>query len=677
MLAENVEQIVLSRRFSGDRHGSVDRTCCEDTAVLRPLCERQHLVVAGEQYLVRAGDVARAPGVESDLATLPRRVALSSVHPLPFAAGVSDRVGERADGPARRVDLPVVIRARNLNVVAGQFAGDVGDGGEEELDAGREVGGVEHRCVLAGRPQPVTLIAIKSGGADCAGDASLGRGFDILDAAFGTGEVHERVGVCVVENGCKVVRRVEGDTAVAVDGRRAVDGSDAPDGVRLASSRNDGGSHTTRRAGDDEVYQLVGVPNHVPGSSGGNKTVPVANFYAACLHRRRMVAVECAIVGGGIAGASVAYSLAQRGVDDVVLFERGEIASEMTKKSFALFGMYGDRTQFRLKRHGMAVYNEFARENPDITYDRIGHLSVGTTPETREKFQRAIVEGTDVGGIFATGSDRTAVRYLDGNEIEERLFIPQLDTSEVTSAVYRPGVGYFNQVAIVETLLERAADAGVEVREHALVEDLHVEDGAITGLTVDGERIGAESVVVAAGPWTPDVAEKAGVDLPVRHSLAPVLVADAGETSGTLPSLKHHESNYNFRGNAADGTVWIGNHADGYEGGERIDPDAVPSSVADETRQGARDDLERFLPSLADAPVVDEWVGVRSLTPDGNPIAGWTAVDGLSVIAFNTSGIQLSPGIGNVVATQLVDSEPTSYYDALSVTRFEGYQDAR
>jgi sarcosine oxidase subunit beta len=85
--------------------------------------------------------------------------------------------------------------------------------------------------------------------------------------------------------------------------------------------------------------------------------------------------------------------------------------------------------------------------------------------------------------------------------------------------------------------------------------------------------------------------------------------------------------------------------------------------------------LERFLPSLSDAPVVDEWVGVRSLTPDGNPIAGWTAVDGLSVIAFNTSGIQLSPGVGDVVATQLVDREPTNYYDSLSISRFEGYQD--
>ena len=390
-----------------------------------------------------------------------------------------------------------------------------------------------------------------------------------------------------------------------------------------------------------------------------------------------MADVECAIVGGGIAGASVAYHLAQRGVDDVVLYERGTVASETTPKSFALFGTWGDRTQFRLKQHAMQVYNQLARETPEITYERIDHLSVGTTPETRDNFERAVETGADVGGIFATGSGRTPVEYLQPDEIENRLFFPQLDTSAVTGAVYRPDVGYFSPAALVEALLARAEAAGIEVRERAAVEDIHVEGGAVSGLTVDGERIDAESVVVAAGPWTPDIAEKAGIDLPVRHSLAPVLVVDAGETNGTLPSLKHHESNYNVRPNAADGTVWIGNHADGYQGGDRLDPDAVPSSVSDEVRQGARDVLDRFLPSLADAPVVDEWVGVRSLTPDGNPIAGWTAVEGLSVIAFNTSGIQLSPGIGDVVTTQLVDGEPTEYYDALSGSRFEGYQDAR
>lgn len=388
-----------------------------------------------------------------------------------------------------------------------------------------------------------------------------------------------------------------------------------------------------------------------------------------------MAGPECAIVGGGIAGASVAYHLAQRGVDDIVLFERGEVASETTKKSFAMFGTYGDRTQFDLKRHSLRIYNKLAREHPKITFDRIGHLSVGTTSGTRKRFKQAITKGSDGGGIFATGSDRTAVQYLDSDEIEEQLFFPQVDTADVTGAVYRPGVGYFDQIALVEALLGRAKEAGVEVREGATVEDIHVEGGAVSGLTVDGERINAESVVVAAGPWTPDITEKAGIEVPVRHSLAPVLVVKPEGTNGTLPSLKHHESNYNVRGNAADGTVWIGNHADGYEEGKRLDPDAVPSSVSDEVRQGAREMLERFLPSIANAPVVDEWVGVRSLTPDGNPIAGWTAVDGLSVIAFNTSGIQLSPGIGDVVATQIVDGEPTDYYEHLSVSRFGGYQD--
>lgn len=384
---------------------------------------------------------------------------------------------------------------------------------------------------------------------------------------------------------------------------------------------------------------------------------------------------EYAVVGGGIAGASIASHLARRGADDVVLYERGEVASETTAKSFALFGSYGGDTLFDLKRYGMRLYNELARENSAVKYDRIGHLSVATTEEAREELKRAVENQTGDAGIFATGADRTGVQFLEGNEIKERLFFPEADTSDVTAGVYRPEVGYFEPAVLTETILQRARDRGVIVKKHAHVDDIHVDCGAVTGLTVDGERVDAENVVIAAGPWTPALAAKAGIDIPVRHSLAPALVVEPDTTTQTLPSLKHHESNFNFRGNAADGTVYVGNHAGGYGHGKQLDPDDVPSSVPDDIRKGATDALERFLPLLRDAPVVDEWVGVRSLTPDGRPIVGWTAVEGLSVVAFNTSGVQLSPAVGHVVATQLVEGEPTKYYDSLSITRFDDHQD--
>lgn len=92
---------------------------------------------------------------------------------------------------------------------------------------------------------------------------------------------------------------------------------------------------------------------------------------------------------------------------------------------------------------------------------------------------------------------------------------------------------------------------------------------------------------------------------------------------------------------------------------------------------GGIDVAEQLLPYLDESDVVDEWVGIRSLTPDAEPIIGWTSVRGLSVVSDNVSGIQLSPVAGKIIADQVVHDGPTSYYESVSISRFDDYNDYR
>jgi glycine/D-amino acid oxidase-like deaminating enzyme len=216
--------------------------------------------------------------------------------------------------------------------------------------------------------------------------------------------------------------------------------------------------------------------------------------------------------------------------------------------------------------------------------------------------------------------------------------------------------------------------------------DVTTADGRVSGLLTDDGAVAADEVVCAAGPWNVELARRAGVDLPVRHTLAPILKFRTNERAEySLPTVSHHESPYSIYRQASRerGAVYVGYNPSGksedvhdfLETHGTYDPDETDDTVPEEVREGATEFVDRLMPSLRDADLVDEWVGIRSVTPDENPVVGWTDLEGFSVAAFHTSGIQLSPKVGDVVASQLVDGEPTDLYDALSVSRFEGYTD--
>lgn len=390
------------------------------------------------------------------------------------------------------------------------------------------------------------------------------------------------------------------------------------------------------------------------------------------------VTTRYAIVGGGIAGASIAYHLSRRTTDPITLYERGTPAAETTGKSVAQFGFYGDETQYRMKRYGMRVYNRFFRApRGHPRYHFAGLLSFTTDRGTADRFERAVATG-DPGSVgrIAAGGDRDSVEYLSGDDISARLLAPPLQTEAIRGAIYRPSVGYMSRPAeLAREFLDRAMANGVRVQSGTTVADIETKRDRVHGIvTADGDRASVDHLVCAAGPWNLEVADRVGVDLPVGHTLAPILKLEPpADIEYDVPVLTHHDSPFAFHRRTP--TELLVGYNPGPDHATRYDPSDVPDTVPGDIRSRAMERLEEFVPAWMEAQLVDEWVGVRSQTPDGNPIVGWTALEGFSIAAFHTSGIQLSPAVGRVIAEQLVDGEPTEFYDHLSITRFDGYAD--
>lgn len=364
-----------------------------------------------------------------------------------------------------------------------------------------------------------------------------------------------------------------------------------------------------------------------------------------------------AIVGGGIAGASVAFHLSQRTDVPITVYERNTVGAATTARSTAVFRMMGDPVLDEMKRYAMGLYNDFFAA-PEATpeYELIGRLELSSEPDHPSLRERKPPTGA----------------YVSGDELSETALVPELASNAVAGALYSPNAGIFRPVELTHEFVERARNNGVEFRSNTEITDIETDANGVTAVQTDANRFPADHVVCAAGPWNLEVGRSAGLEFPLRHTLAPIARLEPTRPLGhTLPNIKHVDSGYYFVGQG-DGSVLVGHSPGSFQdAGTEYVPDSVSRSIPDEVRSGMIDVIERLLPPLLDADIVEEWVGIRSLTPDGRPIVGPTGVDGLSVVGFNSEGIQLAPAAGRIIAAQILGDEPPAYATDVLATRFD------
>lgn len=380
------------------------------------------------------------------------------------------------------------------------------------------------------------------------------------------------------------------------------------------------------------------------------------------------------VVGGGIVGTSVAYHLSRRTDVPVRLFERaGTLGSETTGKSSLGVRGYGtNETQLRMKRYGKRLYNEFlAASDGELRFEPTEVVYLATTDNGRD----ALVHKQANEHPLSSASE-----FVPGSELRDVLVLPDVSTESVTAALYRPNAGFFRAAEpLLHAFADRAESAGAELVLGTEVTDVVLRDGRVAGVVADGETHPAGAVVAAAGPWNNGLAAMAGVDVPVRQQRLHMLELRPDHDFGRpVPKLRHLETGVTFRGRP-DGRVLAYRAepaADPYAVAQNHDPDervGVPESVKTTFVESA----ETVMPALATAEIEYEDVAHTSRTPDGNPVVGWTETPGFYLAATHSRGIQYGPAIGDCIARQVVDGDPTEYYQDVSITRFEEYTDCR
>ncbi len=251
---------------------------------------------------------------------------------------------------------------------------------------------------------------------------------------------------------------------------------------------------------------------------------------------------EIAIIGGGIAGLSLAWALHKRGAK-VSLYEQGPIPNpisssfdehRITRHTYGGLSGYG-----ALMPSAFKIYDELWADLGVTHYEPANLVYVGRKPS--DWYAATAVE-LDAMGI--------AHRPVARAEIAERL--PMLRPEGIVEAFEAEGAGMLFASRIVTDLARWLAEAGVDLHPRSQVTDLDPDNGRFR---VNGQVQQADTVVVAAGAWLPFIYPGAAPRLtPSRQVMlylkppaafagawakAPVLV-DTGVTHGgyILPPRK-------------------------------------------------------------------------------------------------------------------------------------------
>src|SRR5215207_247952 len=325
------------------------------------------------------------------------------------------------------------------------------------------------------------------------------------------------------------------------------------------------------------------------------------------------------IIGGGVAGASVAYHLAQLGRTDVVLVDQGRLWETGGSTSHApglVFQHNPSRTMTGFAQETVRLFGELG------CYHAVGGIEVAASEARWEELHRR---------LGRTMSYGLPAELLAPEQVRE--LIPLIDPEVVLGGLHTPTDGIAKALGAAEAM---AAAAGVLALGRCAVTGFRIERGAVRAIETTRGTIRTDTVVLAAGIWGPKVGRLAGVQVPlvpVQHQYAVTepLPELAGETREVVhPILRHQDADLYYR---QEGDAYgIGN----YDHEPRLtepweiaspdgpgQPSIVPFTPADFERAARA--TRWLVPAVGRAPLARTLNGLMSFTPDGMPLIGEAA----------------------------------------------------
>lgn len=375
---------------------------------------------------------------------------------------------------------------------------------------------------------------------------------------------------------------------------------------------------------------------------------------------------DIVIIGGGIAGASVAYHLTKLGRKHVLLLEQNQLGGGTTWHAAGMVGrLRTTNTMTRINMASAELYAGLEKETGhSVGWKQVGSVIVGKSKDRMIQLERTCAMA-ELMGVEA--------HIISAEEAQHRW--PLMRKDDLLGAAWLPHDGKVIPKEVPVALAKGAQQRGAKIIEGVRVLDIEHKAGRVTGVITNQGSIKAEFIVLTGGMWSRELGLRCGVNLPLYPVEHHYIVTEPIESAyDELPLGRDPDLCIYFRGEGKG--IMLGAFQ------KFTKPWLVDKIPDDFTFKLLDPDWEKYQEPLAAGrwriPALEKCRfekfvnGPESFTPDNNWLMGETPeLRNLFVMTgFNSIGIASSGGAGKYLAEWILEGRPTMDLWSVDVRRF-------
>jgi len=381
------------------------------------------------------------------------------------------------------------------------------------------------------------------------------------------------------------------------------------------------------------------------------------------------------VIGGGVAGSSVAYHLAKFGWKDTILLERDQLTSGTTWHAAGLVGQLGaTATITKLRKYSLNLYKELEKKTELSTgLKQNGAITVASS---KERLQELLRQATSA-QLFDVN-----VEVLDKQKIKD--LYPVINDQDILGGVYMPEDGQADPVGVTNVLAKAARMEGVQIFEKTPVNKILVKKNRIIGVETSKGKIDCEYVVLATGMWSRQIGEDIGVSVPLYPNEHFYIITEPmNNLPKNLPVLRDYNDCLYLKEDA--GKMLVGIFEPGAKNAFK-EKGIVPNDFSFGEFPDDFDHFEPYLeksfkrlPILENAGIRKFFSGPESFTPDTQYLLGETpeVCNLFTCCGFNSIGIASSGGAGRVTAEWMINGYMNEDLYSLDIKRFQKFHSSK